>query len=127
MAASTRDALATLLAPHGLNLRGHWVPTGADHIPALPNGQAAAVLIERGEWKDKPISLYGRNSASGTYGYFKEEALCKGDFKPNVNEQPGSASVVQSISSSAVDPMRHCTPCSSPRPSVLGAMPAARA
>jgi phosphate transport system substrate-binding protein len=46
------------------------------------------------------VQLFGRNSVSGTYGYFKEEALCKGDYKPNVNEQPGSASVVQSISSS---------------------------
>lgn len=52
-----------------------------------------------GEWADKPVQLFGRNSVSGTYGYFKEEALCKGDFKANVNEQPGSASVVQSISS----------------------------
>ncbi|VXC62873.1 MULTISPECIES: PstS family phosphate ABC transporter substrate-binding protein [unclassified Pseudomonas] len=52
-----------------------------------------------GEWAGKPIQLFGRNSVSGTYGYFKEEALCKGDFKSNVNEQPGSASVVQSISS----------------------------
>ncbi|MCR1827951.1 phosphate ABC transporter substrate-binding protein PstS family protein [Pseudomonas oleovorans] len=52
-----------------------------------------------GEWASKPIQLFGRNSVSGTYGYFKEEALCKGDFKANVNEQPGSASVVQSISS----------------------------
>ncbi len=52
-----------------------------------------------GEWASKPLQLFGRNSVSGTYGYFKEEALCKGDFKPNVNEQPGSASVVQSISS----------------------------
>lgn len=52
-----------------------------------------------GEWAGKPIQLFGRNSVSGTYGYFKEEALCKGDFKANVNEQPGSASVVQSISS----------------------------
>ncbi|KIP96347.1 MULTISPECIES: phosphate ABC transporter substrate-binding protein PstS family protein [Pseudomonas] len=52
-----------------------------------------------GEWATKPIQLFGRNSVSGTYGYFKEEALCKGDFKSNVNEQPGSASVVQSISS----------------------------
>jgi phosphate transport system substrate-binding protein len=52
-----------------------------------------------GEWATKPIQLFGRNSVSGTYGYFKEEALCKGDFKANVNEQPGSASVVQSISS----------------------------
>jgi len=52
-----------------------------------------------GEWASKPIQLFGRNSVSGTYGYFKEEALCKGDFKANVNEQPGSASVVQSVSS----------------------------
>jgi phosphate transport system substrate-binding protein len=52
-----------------------------------------------GEWAAKPLQLFGRNSVSGTYGYFKEEALCKGDFKANVNEQPGSASVVQSISS----------------------------
>jgi phosphate transport system substrate-binding protein len=51
-----------------------------------------------GEWASKPIQLYGRNSVSGTYGYFKEKALCKGDYKANVNEQPGSASVVQSVS-----------------------------
>jgi|SRR5471030_88196 len=53
-----------------------------------------------GDLANKPIQLFGRNSVSGTYGYFKEEALCKGDFKANVNEQPGSASVVSSISSS---------------------------
>lgn len=51
-------------------------------------------------WEAKTIQLYGRNSVSGTYGYFKEHALCKGDFKNNVNEQPGSASVVQSVTSS---------------------------
>lgn len=53
-----------------------------------------------GAWANRPIQLYGRNSVSGTYGYFKKKALCKGDFKNNVNEQPGSASVVQSVSSS---------------------------
>ena len=52
-----------------------------------------------GEWKDKPISLYGRNSVSGTYGYFKEHALAKGDFKDTVKEQPGSSGVVQSVAS----------------------------
>lgn len=52
-----------------------------------------------GEWKDKPISLYGRNASSGTYGYFKEFALFKGDFKPTVKEQPGSSAVVQAIAS----------------------------
>ena len=51
-------------------------------------------------WGAKSLQLYGRNSVSGTYGYFKEHALCKGDFKSNVNEQPGSASVVQSVTSS---------------------------
>jgi phosphate transport system substrate-binding protein len=50
-----------------------------------------------GEWSAKPISLYGRNSASGTYGYFKDEALFKGDFKDGVKEQPGSSAVVQGV------------------------------
>ena len=50
-----------------------------------------------GDWANVPISMYGRNSASGTYGYFKKKALCKGDYKNSVKEQPGSASVVQGI------------------------------
>jgi len=50
-----------------------------------------------GEWAGKPISLYGRNSASGTYGFFKKEALFDGDYKDTVKEQPGSASVVQGV------------------------------
>ena len=54
-------------------------------------------LGHRGDWADAPISLYGRNSASGTYGFFKEHALKNGDFKDQVKEQPGSASVVQGI------------------------------
>jgi phosphate transport system substrate-binding protein len=52
-----------------------------------------------GEWAGKPISLYGRNSASGTYGYFKEVALFKGDYKDEVKEQPGSSTVVQGVAS----------------------------
>lgn len=54
----------------------------------------------KGEWANRAIQLYGRNSVSGTYGYFKEHALCNGDFKNNVNEQPGSASVVQGVTKS---------------------------
>lgn len=50
-----------------------------------------------GDWANRPISLYGRNSASGTYGFFKEHALRNGDYKDQVKEQPGSASVVQGI------------------------------
>jgi phosphate transport system substrate-binding protein len=50
-----------------------------------------------GEFRAKPISLFGRNSASGTYGFFKEHALRNGDYKDTVKEQPGSSSVVQSV------------------------------
>lgn len=53
-----------------------------------------------GSLASKNIQLFGRNSVSGTYGYFKKKATCKGDYKNTVNEQPGSASVVQSVSSS---------------------------
>jgi phosphate transport system substrate-binding protein len=50
-----------------------------------------------GDWANRPISLYGRNSASGTYGFFKEHMLKNGDYKDEVKEQPGSAAVVQGI------------------------------
>jgi phosphate transport system substrate-binding protein len=50
-----------------------------------------------GDWASRPISLYGRNSASGTYGFFKEHTLGNGDYKDSVKEQPGSASVVQGV------------------------------
>ena len=57
-------------------------------------------LAMSGSWKNRKIQIYGRNSVSGTYGYFKKKGLCKGDFKNSVNEQPGSASVVQSVTTS---------------------------
>jgi phosphate transport system substrate-binding protein len=50
-----------------------------------------------GAWATLPISLYGRNSASGTYTYFQEHALLKGDYKDTVKEQPGSAAVVNGV------------------------------
>ena len=50
-----------------------------------------------GDWANRPISLFGRNSASGTYGFFKEHVLKNGDYKDEVKEQPGSASVVQGV------------------------------
>ncbi|MFP4161123.1 MAG: PstS family phosphate ABC transporter substrate-binding protein [Ectothiorhodospira sp.] len=50
-----------------------------------------------GSWADRDIALYGRNSVSGTYGYFRDNAMCGGDYKSSVNEQPGSASVVQGV------------------------------
>jgi phosphate transport system substrate-binding protein len=54
----------------------------------------------KGNLGQQKIQIYGRNSVSGTYGYFKKKALCKGDYKNSVNEQPGSASVVQSVATS---------------------------
>jgi phosphate transport system substrate-binding protein len=53
--------------------------------------------VTNADWASKPIALYGRNSASGTYGYFKEHVLGKKDYKATVKEQPGSSSVVQAI------------------------------
>ena len=53
-----------------------------------------------GQWANRDIQIFGRNSVSGTYGYFKKVGLCKGDAKSTVNEQPGSASVVQSVATS---------------------------
>lgn len=53
-----------------------------------------------GEWGPRRVLRYGRNSASGTYGFFKQQALCGGDFLPQVNELPGSASVVQAVATS---------------------------
>jgi len=50
-----------------------------------------------GDWANRPISLFGRNSASGTYGFFKEHTMKNGDFKNEVKEQPGSAAVVQGV------------------------------
>lgn len=52
-----------------------------------------------GSWAPKAISAYGRNSASGTYGFFKDNALLKGDYSSAVKEQPGSSAVVQGVAS----------------------------
>lgn len=50
-----------------------------------------------GSWGGKPVTLYGRNSASGTYGFFQKVALKKGSYKTSVKQQPGSAAVVNSV------------------------------
>ncbi len=78
--------------------------TQVDAIFSKTRRRGASENLERwgqlgvtGEVGSSPISIYGRNSASGTYGFFKEYALKNGDFKDEVKEQPGSASVVQGI------------------------------
>lgn len=54
----------------------------------------------KGPWAARALQRYSRNSASGTYGFFKQRVLCDGDFTNNINELPGSASVVQAVAGS---------------------------
>lgn len=75
----TMDQVRAIFSVEGKELT--WGDVGVDHP----------------DFKGKAISLYGRNSASGTYGFFKEHALGKKDYKPSVKEQPGSSAVVQSV------------------------------
>lgn len=49
-------------------------------------------------WQARPLSVYGRNSASGTYGFFKERVLKNGDFHNSVQEQPGSSALIWGVS-----------------------------
>ena len=54
-------------------------------------------------WKDvggpdEQITPYGRENSSGTYEYFKEHVLQKGDFAPAVQTLPGTAAVVNAVS-----------------------------
>jgi phosphate transport system substrate-binding protein len=96
------DALALFINKDN-PLKGLTVPE-VDALFSKSRRQGHAVDLNKwgqlgltGDWGAAPISLYGRNSASGTYGFFKEHALKNGDFKDQVKEQPGSASVVQGI------------------------------
>jgi phosphate transport system substrate-binding protein len=70
------------------------------NCPGAVDIQRWGQLGLEGSWANREIQRYGRNSVSGTYGHFKERALCRGDFRNSVNEQPGSASVVQSVATS---------------------------
>ena len=78
---------------------------GAAGNSALPHTFAGEFVVggedalATGAFAGKTISAFGRNSASGTYGFFKDKALKNGDYKSSVKEQPGSSSVVQGVAS----------------------------
>lgn len=97
------DSLAVFL--HKDNPITNLSMTEVDSIfsSTLNRGGAAATkwgnVGGTSKYANMPINLYGRNTASGTYGYFKSVALKKGDFKPSVQQQPGSAAVVSRVSS----------------------------
>ena len=65
--------------------------------PGSTNAKTWGDLGMTGEWATRPIALYGRNSLSGTYEYFRETAIYGGDYKPEVQQQPGSEAVVQNV------------------------------
>lgn len=54
-------------------------------------------FVKGGPLASQAITCYGRNAASGTYGYFKDVVLQKGDYGNWVGESPGSSAVVQSV------------------------------
>jgi phosphate transport system substrate-binding protein len=88
------------VARRGLSLRELDAIFSSTRTGGLERGLTSWGEVDcEGAWSSLPISLYGRNSASGTYGFFKEKALFKGDFKSSVKEQPGSSSVVQGVAS----------------------------
>jgi phosphate transport system substrate-binding protein len=88
-------------------------PRQPDRVPVVAAGRCHLLVDSRrrhrrgdhhlgsarpeGEWANRPIAMYGRNSASGTFGYFREVALFGGDFSPEVREQPGSSTVIQGV------------------------------
>lgn len=67
------------------------------HLTGAKSAETWGDVGVGGEWASKPISAFGRNSASGTYGYFKEVTMLNGDYKDTVKEQPGSSAVVQGV------------------------------
>lgn len=43
------------------------------------------------------ITLYGRNSKSGSYEFFRQKALCGGEFKDSVQQMPDSEDIEEAI------------------------------
>lgn len=97
------DALAVYvhkdnpMAQRGMTLAQVDAVFSANRKRGHPEVRTWGDLGLTGRWASKPISIYGRNSASGTYGFFKKVALDKGDFRNTVKQQPGSAAVVQGV------------------------------
>ena len=76
------------------DLDGLFSQNGFSGNPAIERWADLGIVAP---WASRHITLYGRNSASGTYGFFKSHVLKGGDFRPTMNEQPGSSAVVQAV------------------------------
>ena len=46
---------------------------------------------------DAPIVVYGRQSTSGTYQYFRERVLRGGDYRRDMNQMAGNADIVEAV------------------------------
>lgn len=87
-----------VIAMDGLSV----IVNGNNRITQLTMDQLGKIF--RGEVKnwselggtDMPVTLYGRQSNSGTYGFFMEEVL-KGDYSPKMKQMNGNAQIVEAI------------------------------
>ena len=82
---------------------GLSVVVNADNpVSRLTSGQIGKIF--KGEvtnWsevggKDMPINLYGRQSNSGTYGFFRDSVL-KGEYSPKMNSMNGNSQIVEAV------------------------------
>ena len=78
------------------------VVNGGNKVDKLTSGQLGAIF--RGEitnWSevggdDMPITLYGRQSNSGTFVFFRE-AILKGDYSDRMNRMNGNSQIVEAL------------------------------
>lgn len=53
-----------------------------------------------GEWRTRPLQVFGQGPVSGTYEYFRQQALCGGAFKDSVATLPTSAALAEAVGNS---------------------------
>jgi len=90
---------------HRDNPLQHLTLDQVDAIFSTTRHRGAPVGITRwgqlgltGEWAQAPIRLYGRGVKSGTRAFVNEHALRGGEFRSDVHEEPGAASVILATS-----------------------------
>ncbi len=88
-----------VIAVDGLSV----IVNGNNTVSRLTMDQIGAMF--RGEiknWKevggtDSTISLYGRQSNSGTYGFFQEHVLGNQNYSPHMKQMNGNAQIVEGV------------------------------
>ncbi len=86
-----QDALAVIVNP-------------SNKVSQLTREQLEAIYTGKiSNWKevggdDMPIVLYGRESSSGTYDFFKEHVLANKNYTSKMLNMPATGAIVQSVS-----------------------------